>query len=102
MTPVFTRRCYPDPVADAYTPEQLAMLARQIAYFSSDEHIYREVEPWLDATPEQRLAEVAAMCAVASEFLERLDDATAARLRELDRLPDDTIAILMELRRACR
>jgi hypothetical protein len=56
-----------------YTPEMLAMLERQRAYFSSDDHIRREVEIWKDSTPEERLAELASMCAAGDFFLSRMD-----------------------------
>ena len=85
-----------------YTPEMLAMLERQREYFSSDDHIRREVEVWRDATPEERLATVAEMCAAGDFFLSQLDPEVLERVLQPEPLPDDTIAILMALRPAGR
>jgi hypothetical protein len=84
---------------EEYTPEMLAMLERQREHFSSDDHIRREVEIWRDATPEERLAELARMCTIGSCFLSQLDPAIRERLLKPRPLPDDTIAILESLRR---
>ena len=81
-----------------YTPEMLALLEAQRAYFASDDHIRREVEVWRDASPEERLAAVAEMCAAGDYFLSQLDSETLERVLRPVPLPDDTIAILMALR----
>jgi hypothetical protein len=83
-----------------YTPEMLALLEAQRAYFASDEHIRRELEPWRDASPEERLAAVSEMCAAADYFLSQLDSLTLERVLRPAPLPDDTIEILMALRRS--
>jgi hypothetical protein len=83
---------------DEYTPEMLAMLERQREHFSSDDHIRREVEVWRDATPEERLAEVAEMCAAGDFFLSQLDPPALDRVLRPEPLPADTVAILMALR----
>lgn len=85
-------------IVDEYTPEMLAMLERQREYFSSDDHIRREVAVWRDTTPEERLAEVAEMCAAGDFFLSQLDPQTLERVLKPEPLPDDTISILMALR----
>lgn len=82
----------------SYTPEMLAKLEAQRAYFASDAHIRREVEVWRDATPEERLAEVASMCAAGDAFLARQDPETLERLLRREPLPADTIEILAALR----
>ena len=56
---------------DEYTPEMLAMLERQREHFASDDHVRREVEVWKDSKPEERLAELAEMCAAGDFFLSR-------------------------------
>jgi len=83
---------------EEYTPEMLAMLERQREYFSSDDHIRREVEVWRDSTPEERLAELAAMCAAGDFFLSQMDPHLLERVLEPEPLPEDTIAILLALR----
>lgn len=87
---------------DEYTPEQLAMLERQREHFSSDDHIRREVEVWKNSTPEERLAELAEMCAAGHFFLSRMDPQQLERVLRPEPLPEDTIAILMALRSSGR
>lgn len=77
----------------------LAMLEAQRAYFSCDDHIRRETEPWRDASPEERLAAVAEMCAAGDHFLSQLAPEVLERVLRPVPLPDDTIEILMALRR---
>ena len=83
-----------------YTPEMLALLEAQRAYFASDDHIRREAEAWRDASPEERLAAVAEMCAAGDYFLSQLDPDTLERVLRPVPLPDDTIEILMALRQS--
>jgi hypothetical protein len=85
--------------SDEYTAEMHALLEAQRAYFASDDHLRREVEPWRDASPEERLAAVAEMCAAGDYFLSQLDPETLERVLRPVPLPDDTIQILMALRR---
>jgi hypothetical protein len=85
-------------MSSEYTSEMLALLEAQRSYFASDDHIRREVEPWRDASPEERLAAVAEMCAAGDYFLSRLDPETLERVLQPVPLPDDTIQILMALR----
>jgi hypothetical protein len=99
MTAVFTPGWYPVAVSDEYTPEMLAMLEAQREYFASDDHIRREVEIWRDTTPEERLAEMAEMCAGGAFFLEQLSPEMLERMIEPDPLPDDSAEIFMALRR---
>lgn len=80
-----------------YSPELLAMLERQREYVASDDHLRREVEPWRSSTPEERIAEVAAMCRASAHFLElaeregRAPDEPASIE---DRYPADTLDLL--------
>jgi hypothetical protein len=83
-----------------YTVEMLALIEVQREYFASDDHIRRDVEPWRDASPEERLAAVAEMCAAGDYFLSQLDPETLERVLRPVRLPDDTIEILMALRQS--
>jgi hypothetical protein len=87
-------------MAVEYTPEMLALLEAQRAHFASDDHIRREVEPWRDASPEERLAAVSEMCAAGDSFLAQLDPETLERVLRPVPLPEDTIEILMALRRS--
>jgi hypothetical protein len=80
------------------TPAQ--WLEAQRAHFASDDHIRREVAVWADATPQERLAELAAMSTASEFYLQRLDDAVLGRMRALRDLPPDTVAILEGIRRA--
>ncbi len=84
----------------AYTPQQLAMLEAQVAYFASDEHIRAEVEVWRDATPEERLAELQRMCEDADHFLAQLPADQLERALAPDPLPPDSLELLAALRRA--
>ncbi len=77
-----------------------AMLERQREYFASDDHIRREVEIWADATPEERLAEFAAMARASAALVDRLDEQQLAAFLPLRQLPSDTIALLERLRRS--
>jgi len=79
----------------AYTPEMLAMLEAQRAHFASDDHIRREVAVWADATPAERLAEVAEMCEMGAHFASYRGSVTERAL-----WPEDTLELLARLRRA--
>lgn len=80
-----------------YTAEMLAKLEAQRAYFASDDHIRSEVAVWADATPAERLAELARMCVAAAPYAERyehgVDSDPAARF------PPDTLELFAKLRR---
>lgn len=76
------------------------MLEAQRQHFASDDHIRREVEAWRDATPEERLAAVAKMCAAGDYFLPQLDPETLERVLHPVPLAGDTIEILMALRQS--
>jgi len=81
-----------------YTPEMLAKLEAQRAYFASDDHIRREVQVWTDATPAERLAEVARMCAAAAPYAEHYQHAVDAD--PAARFPPDTLELFARLRGA--
>jgi hypothetical protein len=91
-------RCYP--AGMAYTPAQLAMLEAQRAHFASDDHIRREVAVWSDATPTERLAELAAMCRAAAHYLRLHPGSPDPGIEQ--RYPPDTLALWTELRRTAR
>ena len=76
----------------------LAQLEAQRAYFASDDHIRREVAVWADSTPEERLAEVADMCAMADYFLAQLEPAALERALTREPLPADSAAVFVALR----
>ena len=78
------------------------MLERQIAYFCGDDHIRREVEIWREATPEERIAELADICRGGQFFLDRLDPTTLERMLRREPLPADSEALFVALRRAPR
>jgi hypothetical protein len=82
------------------TAEQRAVLERQIAYFRSDERIRDEVAPWRDSTPEERLAELAAMCRTSLHFTEQHSPEVQERAMWREPLADDTIALLEAMKRA--
>ena len=84
-------------VAAAFTPEQLAMIERQRAYFASDDLIRDRAALWADASPEECLAGAEESCHEAAFFLERLTGDELERALAPDRLPDDAIAILSTL-----
>lgn len=83
----------------AYTPEQLAMLEAQVAYFASDEHVRAEVGVWRDAEQE-RFAELKRMCEEADHFLAQLSPDELERALAPDPLPADSVALLAALRQA--
>ena len=80
----------------------IAMLEAQRAYFASDDHIRREVAVWADSTPEERLAEMAEMCAAGDYFLSRLEPAALERALHREPLPADSAEIFMAIRRLPR
>jgi hypothetical protein len=83
----------------AFTPEQLAILERQRAYFASDDRIKERAEIWRDATPEECLAATWEACNEAEVFLQMKTPEELERVLAPDPLPPDAIAILERLRR---
>jgi hypothetical protein len=86
--------CYPDGMADEYTPEQIAQLEAQVAYFRSDDRIRERAALWRDASPAECWATVRELCEDTAFWIDRYPD----RVRELAlaqmELPADTIALL--------
>ena len=78
--------------------EANAILAAQRAALSGDEHVRREVAPWIDATPAERLAALDALCRDAVRWLSRLSPDELERALAPDPLPEDALAILRHLR----
>ncbi len=79
--------------------EANALLAAQRAALSGDDHVRREVAPWIDATPSERLAALDALCRDSIAWLSRLDPDQLDRALAPDPLPDDAVAILHAMRR---
>lgn len=79
--------------------EANALLAAQRAALSGDDHVRREVAPWIDATRAQRLAALAALCRDSVTWLSRLDPDQLDLALAPDPLPDDAVAILRAMRR---
>jgi hypothetical protein len=79
--------------------EANALLAAQRVALSGDDHVRREVAPWIDATPAERLAAMAALCRDSVAWLSRLGPAELDRALAPDPLPDDALAILRAMRR---
>jgi len=65
-----------------FTPEMLAQIEAQRAYFASDELIRERAEPWRHATPEQCLAATLECCASAAYFLSLKTPEELARVLE--------------------
>jgi hypothetical protein len=78
--------------------EANAMLEAQRAMLSGDDHVRREVAPWLDKTPSERLAAFAALCREGAVWLDRMTDEERARATAPDPLPEDALPILRALR----
>jgi len=89
-------------VSDEYTPEMMAMLERQRAYFSSDECLRDRAELWRDASPEECWAAVEELCADAEALLSQLDDETRERAMRPEPLPPRVIAMLESMQRPSR
>ena len=85
-------------MSSSYTPEQLAMLRAQVEHFTSPEHVRREVAPWRDSTPEERLAELDRMCEVADQQLAQLPPEQLERALARDPLSGESIRLLTALR----
>jgi hypothetical protein len=83
-------------------PNPSAQLEAQREHFASDEHVREEVRAWADATPEERLRELAAMSAANDAMLARIDEATLERMHRARELPPDTVELLEQLVRAAR
>ena len=80
----------------------IAMLEAQRAYFASDDHIRREVAVWADSTPEERLVELAEMCAASDFFLARLEPEALERALRREPLPADSAEVFRAIRRLPR
>jgi hypothetical protein len=83
----------------AFTPDQLAVLEAQWAYFRSDEVIKDRAAVWRDASPEDCLAAVIESCNEAAYFLSLKSPDELERVLAPVPLPADTIAILEALQR---
>lgn len=81
----------------AFTPEQLAIIEAQRAYFASDERIKERAAIWRDATPEQCLVAVRESCRDAAWLLARKSAEELERVLAPEPIPEDTRAILEAL-----
>ncbi|HEY5934365.1 MAG TPA: hypothetical protein VIU61_07020 [Kofleriaceae bacterium] len=84
-------------MAAAFTPEQLAMIERQRAYFASDDLIRDRAGPWIGVSPEECWIEVQGMCEWAETCIENLSPETRDRALDREPLPVSTIALLEAL-----
>lgn len=89
--------CYPPFVA--FTPDMLAKIEAQRAYFASDDHLRERAAVFRDATPEQCLIAVIEQCREAEYFLSLKSAAELERVLAPEPIPDDTLAILEDLQR---
>lgn len=79
--------------------EANGLLAAQRSALSGDDHIRREVERWVEATPAERLAAFAALCRDSVRWLSRLGPVELERALAPDPLPFDALNILHAMRR---
>lgn len=82
-----------------FTPEMLAKIEAQRAYFASDEHLKERAAVWRDATPEQCLAATIEQCREAEMLLAIKTPEERERVLTPQPLPSDVIAILEALQR---
>ena len=99
MTAVFTPACYCYSHIVVVTPEMLAQLEAQRAYFASDEHIKERAAIWREATLEEHLAAAVDQCREAAYFLSLKSADELERVLEPAPIPADTLAILEALQR---
>ncbi len=78
--------------------EANALLEAQRVALSGDDHVRREIGPWIDATPAQRLAALDALCRDAVRWLSRLPPDELERALAPDPLSHDALAILRAMR----
>jgi hypothetical protein len=82
-----------------FTPEMLAQIEAQRAYFASDELIKDRASLWRDATPEECLAAVIESCNEAERLLSMKTPEELERVLAPEPIPADTLAILERLQR---
>lgn len=81
-------------MSEDYTPDMLAMLERQRAYFSSDEHILERARPWRGASAEDCWIAVVEACRDAEWMLGLMDAETRERALRPEPFPDRVLAAL--------
>jgi hypothetical protein len=84
------------------TPEMLAVIEAQRAYFASDEHLKERGARFRDLTPEQCLDLVFDACREAEYFLSLKSPEELERLLAPEPIPADTLMILERLQRSSR
>jgi hypothetical protein len=86
----------------AATPDPLARLEAQRAYFASDDRVRERAEAWSDATPEECLEAVREECEAAMQLLALKTPIELEAALRPDPIPSDTIAILESIQRLSR
>lgn len=80
--------------------QENAILEAQRAYAASDAWILERAAVWRGVPPGECFAAVIEQCESAAFEWSRKDDSTISRIRALDALPEDAIAILEAMQRA--
>jgi hypothetical protein len=86
----------------AFTPDMLARIEAQRAYFASDDHLRERAAIWRDATPEQCLVAVIEQCREAEYVLSLKSPDELERVLAPEPIPEDTLAILENLQQQAR
>lgn len=84
-------------MANEYTPEMLAQLEAQVAYFRSDDLLRERASVWRDASPSECLLAVFESCAEAAVFLHAMAPDIRERALAPDPLPESTRVLLESL-----
>lgn len=84
---------------DEYTPEMLAMLERQRAYFASDDLLRERAALWRDATPEQCLAATIESCKEVEWMFAMMEPEVRERAIQPEPISTEILAILEAMQR---
>ena len=87
------------PAGVGFTPEMLAQIEAQRAYFASDEHIRERAAIWRGVPPEECLAAVIEQCREAEYFLSMKPPAELERVLAPAPIPADTLELLERMQR---
>lgn len=86
-------------MAGEYTPEMIAMLEAQRAYFASDACLVERADESRELSPAECWAETVAVCADVEWMFSLMDPATRARAEEPEPLPGHVLATLEAMQR---